>query len=220
MPDSYDPREREWAIGLDQSCGRIVLVMGSGADIDWPKLPHCQPISHSHPLDTEFMTGNKPLPFGLKKDVWDRGVKLEDLIQEMFSQGVPDPSPSWANTMVALLPSDQDMRANYLTDAGKEVLYTPYRWNSGTKKMTVARGDAPIVIEFGPVKAALVKGAKRGPGVNDSDLYRKFVGRMIIKGGQDTIWDGWISCSWREVQNWLTTQNPEPDAKTKDENNV
>jgi hypothetical protein len=112
-------------------------------------------IAHSHPLDQAFVTGPVEDPSGGEIPhagvPFNEGIPIITLLQTVVQHGCfLDVVPA----ITKVLPSNQDIRANYLTGAGAENLYLPYRLNDAGQ-LSVEGNDPAIVVNFGPVRAIL-----------------------------------------------------------------
>jgi hypothetical protein len=145
---AYDTQAHEWGLGLHPASGVYYLVTGGPNMVAWgrPSVGGLVGIAHSHPrhaIDPVELTKN-----GLTPNV---AVVLGEWVNGMYANMTISVMPG---DLWALFPSNQDLMASYATaHPVPERVYLP--WRIGPDGWLSNSTGPTLVVEFGPVRAAL-----------------------------------------------------------------
>ncbi len=118
----------EWALGK-QWDGKVVVVAGARQHVDWGKLPHIEPVAHSHPATPE------------NRLVGKEGTGLVSLDEVLTDR-------SLRADRLHLLPSPGDLAFLSARGIQDHRVVTPFRYRGEGKLGNATIGDAAPVVEF------------------------------------------------------------------------
>lgn len=228
-PKNFNPQSREWGLGWDKDVKKFLIVFAGEGEVAWNRLPSVVPLAHSHPLDPAFVSGSAaPYEPNIPADVpFPKGIKVLELLNELA--GIEDSLVAWSVAATKLLPSNQDLQANFLSGS-RERLYTPYRFNPQTGALSVTTSHPAIAIDFGPTHATLAPEWEEHPveGVADSALYKSFIAKIDVvladerRATLTPIWSGYLTCGWEDLGGGLAHQPPRAlsDARSRSQNAI
>jgi hypothetical protein len=210
-PPHFQTATREWGVGgLDAH--HCALVISNQGDVDWKLFPQCLPLAHSHPIDAGFVNAGAGAGL-LNHDVgFNQGIDLLALIGELIQ--LPSPVVDFSAALTRIVPSNQDVRANYRLSADhaiEEVLFLPYRYHVANGTLSLGANDPGLMVHFGPV-LGIPKAIPQQIG-SYSDIVTSFIAPIRISHGIPKapvqIWTGWLQCGWGD-QGGMTLSAGQP----------
>jgi hypothetical protein len=213
-PTTFDPSTREWGVGM-RGDHHYSLVVSNQGDVDWKLFPDLLAIAHSHPRDLAFVHATDDGP-NLQNDVrFSHGIQVTNLLNELLALGV-NAVVDHARAMTHLMPSNQDVRANYRTGGEygqEELLFVPYRYDVTAGTMSLIAPNPAIVVHFGPalgVRQTVLPTPLRGY----SDIVSQFISPIRIGYGVPSkptlLWKGWLQCGWGDASAGMTLAGNQP----------
>jgi hypothetical protein len=217
-PPKFDPRSREWGVGQRED-GDYVLVVCHEGEVEWSLFPGILPLAHSHPYEVGFV--NAAVGAGnLQHDVaFGQGIHLLNLINELLT--LPAGVVDYTASLTRLLPSNQDIRANYAVGGRlglRELLFTPYRYDSHQGTLSIDPAHPGLVITFGP---ALGVRRQTIPEViaGYHEVVSLFVSPIAIGYGLPNhltqIWSGWLTCGWADQAGGMALCSAPPPGRAQ-----
>jgi hypothetical protein len=176
FPETLSTKQVEWGLGRRWD-GVIAVVLGSGGDVDWAKLPHIKPLSHSHPLNPRAKL------LGPKGD----GIVSIDALGDLSAD------------LTHLFPSAADISVMARGGIRDHHVHTPFVSLGGDRVSNPQAGEAAPTVDFVIEKAKYVG---RWESAEDLGVYRatitaKAEGQVLWRG---EIWaiDGGVSFLYRK----------------------
>jgi len=130
------PNAVEWGLGR-QWDGKIVVVVGSFQDIDWGKLPHIDPLSHSHPATEQ----NR-----LRGEAGSGEATLDAILDDLDLR----------EDRLHLLPSPGDLAFLAVRGIEGHGVVTPFRHRGRGRVSNAKPNDSAPVVEFVVVRSNYV----------------------------------------------------------------
>jgi hypothetical protein len=163
FPDSMKTSAVEWGLGRRWD-GAIAVVLGSFGEVDWGKLPHIRPMSHTHP----FTERGK-----LKGKDGDGEVSIDDL-------------GDLSQDLVHLFPSAADISLMARAGIRDHHVHTPFVARGGDRVGNPKVGDDAPTVDFVIEKATYVG---RWQGAEDIGVYKA---KITARAGGKEIWSGTV----------------------------
>jgi hypothetical protein len=147
VPPDFDPRTREWGLGITAE-GVVIVVKGERGAVDWGNLPGVEPRAHSHPFNDDPRNGY----VNALKGKAATGARVEEIFNGNENEG----------NRIHLLPSAADIRFCAVGNIEGHEVHTPFVHLGGGVVANPRPGvDAPTVTfeivaphAVGPVKFA------------------------------------------------------------------
>lgn len=162
---AYDTQVHEWGLGRQTATGMYFLVAGGPSMVNWdaPRLQGYEAVAHSHPaepIDRSELVANQLTPrVNAALQEWTSGMYSSMSISFM-------PGGLWH-----LFPSNQDLIASYVAGQPLEQVYLPYvLTQDGWLSWAPGAAGAPLMVEYGPVRAALKPNAEHLVSAGTVDL--------------------------------------------------
>ncbi len=163
FPSNLSTDKVEWGLARRWD-GKLAVVLGGFADIDWSKLPHMKPLSHTHPWSDAV---------ALKGTGSDGLVRIDDLAD-------------LSNDLTHLFPSAADISVMARGKIRDHVVHTPFIDRGGGRIGNPGPNETGKTVDFVIEKAEYVG---RWGAAEDVGVYKATV---TARSPDGTIWRGEI----------------------------